>query len=148
MKTKAAVLWEVNAPWSVEEIELDPPGPGEVLVKLAASGMCHSDEHLVTGDMVPPPEALEMMGLTEFFPVIGGHEGAGVIAEVGNGVPEMNVAKAPAAVGANIKSAPRIDRHGDHRRLPQDGHIGSENGASHSACDRADDDSCEQISFH
>jgi NDMA-dependent alcohol dehydrogenase len=74
MKTKAAVLWEVNAPWSVEEIELDPPGPGEVLVKLAASGMCHSDEHLVTGDL---PFAL---------PIIGGHEGAGVVQEVGAGV--------------------------------------------------------------
>lgn len=74
MKTKAAVLWEVNAPWSVEEIELDPPGPGEVLVKLAASGMCHSDEHLVTGDL---PFAL---------PIIGGHEGAGIVQEVGSGV--------------------------------------------------------------
>ena len=74
MKTKAAVLWEVNAPWSVEEIELDPPGPGEVLVKLAASGMCHSDEHLVTGDL---PFAL---------PIIGGHEGAGIVQEVGAGV--------------------------------------------------------------
>ena len=51
MKTKAAVLWEVNAPWSVEEIELDPPKAGEVLVKMVASGMCHSDEHLVTGDL-------------------------------------------------------------------------------------------------
>ncbi len=38
-----------GSPWS-EEIDLDPPGPGEVLVKMAASGMCHSDEHLVTGD--------------------------------------------------------------------------------------------------
>ncbi|MGD9701780.1 MAG: NDMA-dependent alcohol dehydrogenase [Acidimicrobiia bacterium] len=74
MKTKAAVLWEVNAPWSVEEIELDPPGPGEVLVKLAASGMCHSDEHLVTGDL---PFQL---------PIIGGHEGAGIVQEVGTGV--------------------------------------------------------------
>ena len=74
MKTKAAILWEVNAPWSVEEIELDPPGPGEVLVKLAASGMCHSDEHLVTGDLP--------FGL----PIIGGHEGAGVVQEVGAGV--------------------------------------------------------------
>jgi len=50
VKTKAAVLWEVNAPWSIEEIELDPPKAGEVLVKMVASGMCHSDEHLVTGD--------------------------------------------------------------------------------------------------
>lgn len=74
MKTKAAVLWETNTPWIVEEIELDPPGPGEVLVKLAASGLCHSDEHLVTGDL---PFAL---------PIIGGHEGAGVVQEVGSGV--------------------------------------------------------------
>jgi S-(hydroxymethyl)glutathione dehydrogenase/alcohol dehydrogenase len=74
MKTKAAVLWEVNTPWSVEEIELDPPGPGEVLVELAASGMCHSDEHLMTGDL--PFE----------LPIIGGHEGAGVVQEVGAGV--------------------------------------------------------------
>ena len=74
MKTKAAVLWEVNTPWSVEEIDLDAPGPGEVLVKLAASGMCHSDEHLVTGDLP--------FGL----PIIGGHEGAGVVQDVGEGV--------------------------------------------------------------
>lgn len=74
LKTKAAVLWEPNTPWSVEEIELDPPGPGEVLVKLAASGLCHSDEHLVTGDI---PFAL---------PIVGGHEGAGVVQEVGAGV--------------------------------------------------------------
>jgi NDMA-dependent alcohol dehydrogenase len=74
MKTNAAVLWGVNEAWSVEEIELDPPGPGEVLVKLAASGMCHSDEHLVTGDL--PFE----------LPIIGGHEGAGVVQEVGEGV--------------------------------------------------------------
>jgi NDMA-dependent alcohol dehydrogenase len=74
VKTKAAILWETNTPWSVEEIELDPPGPGEVLVKMAASGLCHSDEHLVTGDL---PFAL---------PIIGGHEGAGVVLEVGAGV--------------------------------------------------------------
>jgi NDMA-dependent alcohol dehydrogenase len=74
VKTKAAILWETSTPWSVEEIELDPPGPGEVLVKLAASGMCHSDEHLVTGDL--PFE----------LPIIGGHEGAGVVEAVGENV--------------------------------------------------------------
>jgi NDMA-dependent alcohol dehydrogenase len=74
VQTKAAILWETNTPWSVEEIELDPPGPGEVLVKIAASGMCHSDEHLVTGDL---PFAL---------PIVGGHEGAGVVQQVGAGV--------------------------------------------------------------
>lgn len=74
LKTKAAVLWEPNTPWSIEEIELDPPGPGEVLVKLFASGLCHSDDHLVSGDI---PFAL---------PIVGGHEGAGVIEQVGEGV--------------------------------------------------------------
>lgn len=74
MKTKAAVLWEVNTPWSVEEIELDEPKAGEVLVKMAASGMCHSDEHLLTGDLPFP------------LPIIGGHEGAGVVEKVGPGV--------------------------------------------------------------
>jgi S-(hydroxymethyl)glutathione dehydrogenase/alcohol dehydrogenase len=74
MKTEAAILWGVHEPWSVEEIELDPPKKGEVLVKLHASGMCHSDEHLVTGDL---PFAL---------PMIGGHEGAGIVEEVGEGV--------------------------------------------------------------
>ena len=63
MKTKAAILWERNTPWSVEEIELDAPKAGEVLVKLAASGLCHSDEHLVTGDLAgatpEPPLARE-----------------------------------------------------------------------------------------
>ncbi len=74
MKTRAAILWEVGKDWSVEEIDLDPPKAGEVLVKLVASGLCHSDEHLVTGD-IPAP-----------MPVIGGHEGAGVVEEVGPGV--------------------------------------------------------------
>ncbi|MDQ3175959.1 MAG: NDMA-dependent alcohol dehydrogenase [Actinomycetota bacterium] len=74
MKTKAAILWEIGAEWSVEEIELDEPKAGEVQVKLAASGLCHSDEHLVTGDL--PFE----------LPIVGGHEGAGVVEAVGEGV--------------------------------------------------------------
>jgi NDMA-dependent alcohol dehydrogenase len=74
MKTQAALLWGLNEKWSVEEVDLDPPGEGEVLVGLAASGLCLSDHHLVTGD-VPIP-----------FPVVGGHEGAGVVEEVGPGV--------------------------------------------------------------
>jgi S-(hydroxymethyl)glutathione dehydrogenase/alcohol dehydrogenase len=74
MKTRAAILWEVGKDWSVEEIDLDPPQAGEVLVRMVGSGLCHSDEHLVTGDL---PFAL---------PIIGGHEGAGVVEEVGPGV--------------------------------------------------------------
>jgi len=46
MKTRAAVLWGLEQKWEVEEVDLDPPGPGEVLVRLAATGLCHSDEHL------------------------------------------------------------------------------------------------------
>lgn len=74
MQTQAAVLWERNTPWSIETIDLDPPKAEEVLVELHASGMCHSDDHLVTGDM---PIRL---------PCIGGHEGAGVVKAVGDHV--------------------------------------------------------------
>ena len=77
VKTKAAILRARNTAWSVEEIELDPPKAGEVLVKIVASGMCHSDEHLVTGDLA---------GATPEPPLIGGHEGAGIVMEVGAGV--------------------------------------------------------------
>jgi S-(hydroxymethyl)glutathione dehydrogenase/alcohol dehydrogenase len=88
MQTRAAILWEPNTQWSVEDIELDAPKAGEVKVKLAASGLCHSDEHLLTGDMVLDPEVAAMMGL-EQFPVIGGHEGAGEVVEVGPGVTNL-----------------------------------------------------------
>jgi D-arabinose 1-dehydrogenase-like Zn-dependent alcohol dehydrogenase len=50
MKTKAAVLWGLNQKWEVEEVDLDGPKEAEALVKLTASGLCHSDHHLVTGD--------------------------------------------------------------------------------------------------
>ena len=56
MKMKAAVLWEPQTDWSVEEVELDPPKAGEVLVQLVGSGLCHSDEHLLTGDLALPAE--------------------------------------------------------------------------------------------
>lgn len=74
MKTEAAILWNQKEDWSVEEIELDPPKDQEVLVRLAASGMCHSDEHLVTGDL--PAD----------LPMVGGHEGAGVVEATGPSV--------------------------------------------------------------
>ncbi len=71
MRTQAAVLWDRGRPWSIEDVELAPPKGRGVLVELAASGLCHSDDHLVTGDM---PVAV---------PLIGGHEGAGTVLEVG-----------------------------------------------------------------
>lgn len=79
MKTRAAILWGLGEKWEVEEVELDDPQAGEVMVKLTASGLCHSDEHLVTGD-IPIP-----------FPVVGGHEGAGTVVQVGPGVTELEV---------------------------------------------------------
>jgi S-(hydroxymethyl)glutathione dehydrogenase/alcohol dehydrogenase len=85
MDIKAAVLWEIGGDWKIEDVTLDPPGPGEVLVELAATGLCHSDEHLVTGDMAMPPELKELLGFPQ-YPIIGGHEGAGTVVEVGAGV--------------------------------------------------------------
>ncbi|MGW9426266.1 alcohol dehydrogenase catalytic domain-containing protein, partial [Streptomyces koyangensis] len=70
MKTKGAILWGLDEPWSVEEIDLGDPREGEVQVELAASGLCHSDHHLVTGDIALPS-----------VPALGGHEGAGVISK-------------------------------------------------------------------
>ncbi|MEN9504804.1 MAG: hypothetical protein RI958_730 [Actinomycetota bacterium] len=86
MKTRAAVLWGTDQPWQVEEITIDPPRAGEVLVHWKASGLCHSDEHLVTGDMVPSDDMLALMGVDSMFPIIGGHEGAGIVEAVGPGV--------------------------------------------------------------
>jgi NDMA-dependent alcohol dehydrogenase len=80
MKMNAAILWDVNQEWSVEEVELDPPQEGEVLVSFEATGLCHSDHHARTGDLAGIP-----------MPVIGGHEGAGIVQEVGPGVRTLAV---------------------------------------------------------
>jgi S-(hydroxymethyl)glutathione dehydrogenase/alcohol dehydrogenase len=85
MKTHAAVLWGRQQDWQIEEIDLDPPQEQEVLVKWAAAGLCHSDEHVRQSDMGAsrtPPEGPE----TRLFPMVGGHEGGGVVVEVGPGV--------------------------------------------------------------
>ena len=87
MKTRAAVLYAVHEDWQIKDVELDDPGPREVLVKTHAAGLCHSDEHLVTGDIGTRPDH-EGPGL---LPVIGGHEGAGVVIEVGEGVTDVEV---------------------------------------------------------
>ena len=76
------------------------PRPGEILVKLAASGLCHSDEHMVTGDMVLDPEIAEAFGLKQ-FPVIGGHEGAGVVV---GGRPGVTAASRSATTSSSASS--------------------------------------------
>jgi NDMA-dependent alcohol dehydrogenase len=89
MKSRAAILHDVGGPWSVEDFELDAPRAGEVLVEMAAAGMCHSDDHILKGDMSAPNEVLRSLGLPTMFPMIGGHEGSGVVRDVGDGVTEF-----------------------------------------------------------
>ena len=64
MKTRAAVAWEAGKPLSIEEVDLQGPKAGEVMVKLAATGVCHTDAYTLSG---ADPEGL--------FPCILGHEG-------------------------------------------------------------------------
>jgi S-(hydroxymethyl)glutathione dehydrogenase / alcohol dehydrogenase len=73
MKMKAAVMKQVNAPLSIEEVEIDGPKPREVLVKVLATGVCHSDLNSLQDETTPVPTIL-------------GHEGAGVVIEVGENV--------------------------------------------------------------
>jgi S-(hydroxymethyl)glutathione dehydrogenase/alcohol dehydrogenase len=63
--------------WEITELELDPPRDGEVLIRFAAAGLCHSDDHLRTGD------------IPVRYPIVGGHEGAGVVEEIGAGVTRL-----------------------------------------------------------
>jgi S-(hydroxymethyl)glutathione dehydrogenase/alcohol dehydrogenase len=77
MKTEAGILWGISEPWTVEDVELGAPHEREILVRLTASGLCHSDDHARTGDI-----HIEL-------PVVGGHEGAGIVEEVGPGVSRL-----------------------------------------------------------
>src|SRR3712207_9487902 len=85
MRTRAAVLGATGAaspyassrPLAVEELELDPPGPGEVLVRIKAAGLCHSDLSVINGDRPRP------------MPMALGHEAAGVVEEPGPGVEDL-----------------------------------------------------------
>jgi NDMA-dependent alcohol dehydrogenase len=91
MKSRAAILRSVGGPWLIEQFELDPPRAGEVLVQMAAAGLCHSDTHILKGYVTAPPED-DPEGRSEAprrAPTIGGHEGSGVVLEVGSGVSEF-----------------------------------------------------------
>ena len=80
MKVKAALALEAAKPLVIEELDLEGPKPGEVLVRLAATGVCHTDAYTLSGR---DPEGL--------FPAVMGHEGAGVVEEVGAGVTSVAV---------------------------------------------------------
>uniref|UniRef100_A0A8D0BVT7 alcohol dehydrogenase n=1 Tax=Salvator merianae TaxID=96440 RepID=A0A8D0BVT7_SALMN len=77
IKCKAAIAWELKKPFSIVEIEVAPPKAHEVRIKILASGVCHSDEHVLSGALQFP------------FPIILGHEAAGVVESVGEGVTSM-----------------------------------------------------------
>jgi S-(hydroxymethyl)glutathione dehydrogenase/alcohol dehydrogenase len=72
MKTRAAIAWKAGAPLTIEEVDLEGPKAGEVLVEMKATGICHTDYYTLSG---ADPEGI--------FPSILGHEGAGVVLEVG-----------------------------------------------------------------
>ncbi|XP_040276421.1 alcohol dehydrogenase 1-like [Bufo bufo] len=75
---KAAVTWEANQPFSIEEIEVAPPKAQEIRIKIVTTGICHSDEHALTDNI---------KGVT--FPVILGHEGVGIVESVGEEVKDF-----------------------------------------------------------
>jgi NDMA-dependent alcohol dehydrogenase len=77
MQTRGAILRKAPGKYEVVDgLELDDPRPGELQVKMAASGLCHSDDHIATGDI---PAGI--------YPIAGGHEGAGIVTKVGANTP-------------------------------------------------------------
>ena len=78
MRVRAAIAYEPNKPLVVEDVDLEGPKAGEVLVQLAATGICHTDDFTLSG---ADPEGL--------FPAIFGHEGAGTVVDVGPGVTSL-----------------------------------------------------------
>ncbi|MBT3788574.1 MAG: S-(hydroxymethyl)glutathione dehydrogenase/class III alcohol dehydrogenase [Alphaproteobacteria bacterium] len=80
MKTRAAIATQAGKPLTIEEVDLEGPQPGEVLVEIKATGVCHTDAFTLSGD---DPEGA--------FPAILGHEGAGIVREIGAGVTSVSV---------------------------------------------------------
>ena len=80
MKSRAAVAWAANQPLTIETVEIGGPKPGEVMVEIMATGVCHTDAYTLSG--------LDSEGK---FPAILGHEGAGVVREIGAGVTSVKV---------------------------------------------------------
>mgnify|MGYP001050281383 FL=1 len=80
MKTRAAVAWEAGKPLSIEEIDVSGPKAGEVLLRMVATGVCHTDAYTLSGD---DPEGI--------FPSVLGHEGGAVVEELGEGVTSLAV---------------------------------------------------------
>ncbi|HEY3025238.1 MAG TPA: Zn-dependent alcohol dehydrogenase [Pyrinomonadaceae bacterium] len=121
MKIKAAILWEQGAPLSVEEVELEAPHAGEVLVEVKAAGVCHSDLHPARGDW--PSRS----------PLVLGHEGAGIVRGVGKDVTRLRVGDhvvfcwapacgvCPPCLGGHPVLCDRLARTTYRNRLPSGG---------------------------
>jgi S-(hydroxymethyl)glutathione dehydrogenase/alcohol dehydrogenase len=90
MQVRGAVFIGPRQPLKMEQLELDPPGPGEVLVRMVASGVCHSDLHVVDGEWARAPG------------IVLGHEGAGVVEALGAGVPERAEDVSVGAAGLRV----------------------------------------------
>jgi len=80
MRTRGAVVVKAPGAFEVVELDLDEPRQGEIGVKMVATGLCHSDDHVATGDLATP-----------LYPALGGHEGAGVVEKVGPHTPGWEV---------------------------------------------------------
>jgi S-(hydroxymethyl)glutathione dehydrogenase/alcohol dehydrogenase len=93
MKVHAAILWEPKTNWSIESVDVDGPKDREILVRWQAAGICHSDEHHRQGEIHPR------------FPHIGGHEGVGIVEEIGREV--TKVAAGDTVVGCFIPACGR-----------------------------------------
>src|SRR5919201_719602 len=118
MRINAAVLWEQGRPLSVEAIDLGAPGPGEVLVEMRAAGVCHSDLHPARDDW--PMRT----------PVVLGHEGAGIVREVGAGVTRVkrgdrvvlcwapSCGTCPSCIEGHAVLCDRLERTTYRNRLP------------------------------
>jgi len=80
IKSRAAVAFEAGKPLQIVEVDVAPPQKGEVLVRIVASGVCHTDAFTLSGE---DPEGI--------FPAILGHEGGGIVEAVGEGVTSLEV---------------------------------------------------------
>lgn len=80
MKTRAAMVRRAPGKYEVAEVELGAPQQGELLIRVVAAGLCHSDDHVTTGDLP-----------VGTYPMIGGHEGSGIVEEVGPHTPDWEV---------------------------------------------------------